>query len=197
MTRHRSLTWLLSCAILASCRDKPPEPEHDRDAPAAPAASRSELTWKVPPTWNVEKTAERGLYRAKYTLPASGNAKHPAEVLVQHLGTGKKADPAAKLAELAGEFEGKGSDEVAREELEVGRLQIELIEVTGAYRFPMGPPIPGKHKPLAHVIKDDWRAIAAGVRTPDGENWLFRMVGPSDSVAAARSAFRNMIESLK
>ncbi|HZO13427.1 MAG TPA: hypothetical protein VFB62_09210 [Polyangiaceae bacterium] len=199
MRRHwRRFLLAVSCLSALACKGAPPEPEHDPDGGSAPAASApGDLHWKVPPGWNVERTADRGLYRAKYKISASGDAKHEAEVLVQRLGRGPKAEIAPKLKEFLESFEGPGSDEPSREKMKVRDLQIELVEVAATYKFPMMPPAGPKKKAMAHVLKEDWRGIAAGVNAGERGNWYFQMVGPNDSVAAAKSAFVSMLESLE
>ena len=47
------------------------------------------------------------------------------------------------------------------------------------------------------MLKEDWRAIAAGVETKDRGNWYFQLVGPNDTVLAARSSFHDMLRSLR
>ena len=47
------------------------------------------------------------------------------------------------------------------------------------------------------MLKKKWRAVAATVVTKKRGVWLFRMVGPSDTVAASRSSFHNMIDNLR
>ena len=79
----------------------------------------------------------------------------------------------------------------------VREFQIRIVEIGATYRFPMGPAAGPNKKHAAHVIKEGWRGIAAGVVTPDRGNWFFRLVGPNDSVAATRSAFITLLESLQ
>jgi hypothetical protein len=76
-------------------------------------------------------------------------------------------------------------------------MQVAMLEVGATYKFPVGPRIGPKNKAPATVLKEHWRAIAYGVKTKDRGNWLLRMVGPDDTVAAARSSFRSMVEALK
>jgi hypothetical protein len=198
MMRHW-LPTLLGCALACTgCDRAPPEPEHDPDAAAGPQASApTDLHWKVPPTWDVERTADHGLYRAKYKIPAAGDAKHQAEVMVQRLGRGPKAEVAPKLEEFLGSFEGPGSKEPKREKFSVRGMEVELVEVAATYKFPMMPPMGPQKKTMAHVLKDNWRGIMAGVKAGDRGNWVFQMVGPDDSVAASRSAFRSVLDSIE
>lgn len=182
-------------ALLAGCENAPEEPTSNQ--PVAAPKTAKPLVWTPPPTWNVERTADKGEYRAKYTIPTAGDAKHPAELLVTYLGTGTQADVDAKLTGLLAEFEGEGVKNAKREELKVGDFTVKIMEVGATYKFPMGPPMGPNKKRAAHVIKENWRAIGAGVETSDRGNWFFRFVGPNDTVEGARSAFMAMMRGLE
>ncbi len=182
--------------MLVACENTPEEPIPSARVPNTVRSAKT-LHWTVPPTWNVERTAKKGEYRGKYTIPTTGDAKHPAELLVSKLGTGKKADIDAKLNALLAEFEGDGVKQAQRSELRVGTYVVKILEVGATYKFPMGPPMGPNQRHAAHAIKDHWRAIGAGVETSDRGNWFFRFVGPNDTVEGSRSAFMTMLENLK
>lgn len=188
---QHTAVWSLLLAM-TGCESAPAEPTPSRPKPVQERAPS--LEWTAPPTWNVERTAESGEYRAKYSIPTSGDAKHPAELLVSRIGN---ADVEERLEALLADFEGPGKEAAKREELTVGELTVSVLEVGATYKFPMGPPIGPNKKAPAHVIKDNWRAIGAGVKTKDRGNWFFRLVGPSDTVEGARSAFMAMLNGLK
>jgi hypothetical protein len=182
---------LLGAGILG-CEQAPAEPT--RAASAKPRVRKERLVWNVPPGWNVERTADSGMYRGKYSIPTSGDAKHPAEILVWTVGNDK--DLVEAVTDLVGGFEGKDV-QAAEDTLTAGTMTVNVTEVAGRYKFPVGPPMGKKKKHAAHVIKDDWRAIVATVKVPKRGRWVFRLVGPSDTVMSARSAFRAMLEGLK
>lgn len=177
------------------CEDAAPEPTSTPHV--ATTKSAKTLVWKAPPTWNVERTADKGEYRAKYTIPTTGDSKHPAELLVSKLGGGKQGDIDAKLAAVLTEFEGEGVKNAQRKELTVGDYQVKVLDVGGTYKFPMGPPVGPNQRRAAHVIKENWRALVAGVETKDRGDWFFRLVGPNDTVEGSRSAFMSMLENLE
>lgn len=189
-----SPTYVLLMALLGACESAPAEPTRA----SAPAPEKAKgLRWTVPPTWNIDRTASSGLYRAKYSIPSSGDAKLPAELLVQHLGTGKSADAQAKLSEFLSDWEGPGVAAAKRETLSAGQLEIATVEVAATYKMAMGPQVGPQKKAAAQVIKDNYRGIAGAVKTPDRGTWFFRLVGPSDTVEASRSAFLTMLEGLE
>lgn len=163
-------------------------------APPPPAPS---LDFTAPPTWTLDKTASQGTYRAKYTIPTAGDAKHPATLLVQNLGRGPKAAEDA-LDQLTRDFEGPKTDDgsasrpaIKRATLDDAAHPTSTLEVRGIYRFPLGPRRNGRA--AAEVLKENWVALAAVVTVPDGTRWLFRLVGPADTVDGAHSAFNSMV----
>lgn len=178
----------------SGCSRSAPEPEPSRERPALVDAEPS-LRWTAPASWSLEKAADSGRYRAKYTVPAQGNSEHPAEVLVTSLGVGAAEGLDAPLQELEADFGGPGAATPVRRTRRAGRFELRELEVAGTYKFPMGPRL--RNRPVAQVLKEGWRAIAVAVVAPDGERWFFRIVGPDDAVQAARSSFQAMIDGLE
>ena len=190
--RHVARCLLIAWVVTACSRRAPePEPSPERSAAAALPAS---LTWVPPAYWSLQKSAEKGLYRAKYTVPAQGNAANPAEVLVTRIGNGDASELDASLAELERDFDGPRAGTPARRVRQVRGFELRELELAGTYKFPMGPRV--KQRAVAQVMQERWRAIGVGVRTPSGELWFFRLVGPDDAVQAARSPFLVMLEAV-
>ncbi len=190
MTGSCSLALALG---LCSCQDPPPEPAPAPSAqPATPARSK-DLKWQAPAAWVLEKDAPSGNYRARYSIPSQGDAKLAAELLVQRFTGPSQLEQERDY--VVGLFE--KTDGPKTETGTAGALDITWVEIAGDYKFPMGPPMGKTRKHSAHVIKNDWTALMALVKTPQHGHWFFRIVGPDDTVAAARSAFRSMIEALE
>jgi len=179
-----------------ACEQAPVEPAPSNSA-ARPVRTANSLTWTAPPTWNVERVADRGLYRAKYSVPTAGDAKLTAEVMVSRVDAAAKGDLQKTIADFVSLFEGADKSPPKPEHFRVGDFEVTWVEVAGTYRFPMGPPVGPQKRVAAHMLKENWRGVAAGVKTKSRGSWFFRLVGPDDSVAAARSTFRTMIETLK
>lgn len=176
---------------LVGCQDPPPEPTPPPSS-AAPTRSK-DLQWQAPAAWQLEKDAPSGNYRAKYAVPSQGDAKLAAELMVQRFTGPSQLEQERDY--VVGLFE--KTDGPKTDTGKAGELDVTWIEIAGDYKFPMGPPMGKTRKHSAHVIKSDWTAIMALVKTPQHGHWFFRMVGPKDTVAAARSTFRSMIDALK
>jgi hypothetical protein len=196
----RTTTLLLSLAALfalatssGGCSRRASEPESTRET-AARETEVPTLAWSAPASWSLEKSADKGLYRAKYVVPAQGDAPHPAEVLVTYLGKGEADGLEAPLTELASDFEAL-NDGPRRAERSSRGFVLRELEVAGTYKYPMGPKV-GKRQ-VAQMMKPGWRALGVAVRSPTGELWFFRLVGPEDAVKAASSPFRAMLDGLE
>lgn len=190
--RGAGLALAIAMIALVGCEDRPKEPT---SSPRATASAVPTLRWTVPPSWSLDKSAESGVHRAKYSVPKQGSAKHDAELLVRRLGPGTKAKIDEQLELFLKDFEGPGVAEARREALTTGPFTTYLVELEATYKYPMGPRVKGR--PAATVVKEGWAGIAAGVMTPDRGNWIFTLVGPEDTVKAARSDLRNLLASLE
>ncbi len=186
---------LAACAAAApACSKSTPEPEPAAERPSPHAATT--LTWHAPASWTLEKSAPTGSYRAKYTIPAQGGAAHPAELLISTVGS-DAGDADRSLADLRSDFEGAESEHPETRTVTKNGFERRELEIAGTYKFPMGPKVGKKQRVAAQMLKEHWRAAAAAVKTPSGEWWFFRLVGPDDSVQAARSAFFAMLDGLE
>ncbi len=185
------------CALLsANCSRSPAEPTPTKSKQSTKSSRPKPLEWQAPATWSLEKRGKRGKYRAKYQVEPQGNDKHPAEMLITKL---PSADPIeAELTQLEKGFE-KSPEKSRRSHRKVGAFDVKTTEASGTYRLGVGPPIPGSKgkRQAAHVLQSNWRAIGAGVDAGPRGRWFFRLVGPSDTVEAARSPMLNMLNNLK
>jgi hypothetical protein len=208
-------TAVLLLAVVPGCGQSPPEPAQrgtdggvwappSRGAAASPGgaetarpSSRRPLEWETPAGWNVERTAERGSYRLKAQVPPVGNDKAPADFLARVVGRSDGVDADAELSAFFREFDGDVGSRARREALDAGGMAVRVVEVAGDYKQPMGPPMGPRGKHAAYVIQRGWRGIAAVAATPQRDVWLFRLVGPSDTVESARSAMHALLRSLR
>ncbi len=183
---------------LAGCSKAPAEP--DPPPPAASAAPAvAPLTWQAPGTWTtMDVPHSPGPKKASYRIPKQGDDKEEAEVNVFFFGTGAGGDPAKNFGEWFSQFDGDAGKAAAREELKTqGGLAVETVDVKGTYKIAMGPKVgPNKKAPM-QMVKENFRLYGAVVKTPDRGNWFFKLTGPDETVQAARSAFRALLESAK
>jgi hypothetical protein len=194
-TRLRS-AGLAAALALAACSKTPAEP--DRPPPAATAEPTVKpLAFDPPVGWTSVESEKKGETRALYKVPKIGDDKEDGELRLLFFGTGTKGDPMANVDEWLRQFDGDVGKTAKRESFDVGAMKVDTIEVAGTYKVPLGPAIgPNKKTPM-QMVKEKWRLYGAVVKTPDRGNWFFKMVGPDDTIQAARSALRNAIETAR
>ncbi|WP_437805069.1 hypothetical protein [Sorangium sp. So ce1078] len=196
--RRASLARAAMLALAVSaCSRTAAEPEPAPAVSGAPAVAP--LAWDVPGSWAALEAPRAGPRKALYRVPRAANDKDDVEVQVLSYGLGSKGDVEANFREWFAQFDGDAGAKATRESFEVRGMRVELVEVAGTYKIPLGPrPQAGARKrPPVEMVKDGYRLLGAAVRTPDRGNWFFRMVGPDETVQSARSAFLSLIESAR
>lgn len=189
------LIFALALALPA-CREKPKE----LDTPVATAGTApaiAPLSYEVPGTWTKLGEAQSGSKRASYKIPRAGADSEDAELTVLFFGTGSPGDADKHFREWLGQFDGNGWDSAARKTLESPAGKVDTAELLGTYKVSLGPPVgPRKQSPMS-MVKEKWRLYAAVVRTRDRGNWFFKLVGPDETVLAAKNALETALQSAR
>lgn len=157
--------------------------------PPGTGPSGQGLIWTIPPGWTAETPAS-AMRRAQYRIPGSAG---PGECAVFYFGPGEGGDAKSNAARWAGQFRRPDGNPIGdgfkTREIKVGDIPVLMVEVTGTYVGGMGGMPSGPERPNQMLLG----AIAKG---PDA-NWFFRATGPQATMEAQRSAFEDMIRSLK
>jgi hypothetical protein len=192
------LSRLAAAALLAlpACNKAPAEPEAHPSSSSDSAPAVAPLIWDAPPAW-AKLEVSGGPKKAAYQVAMAGDDKEEAEAQVLFFGTGAKGDPAANFKEWFDQFDGNVGAGASREAFAAHQLQVETVEVSGTYKIPLTRPPRGRKAAPVQMVKNKWRLYGAVVRTPDRGNWFFKLVGPDETVQAAKSAFRAMVESAR
>jgi hypothetical protein len=197
MPSARHLALALAAALLAACSKAPAEPERAPADTSEPTPAIAPLGWDAPGSWTKLPSPPSGPKKAVYRIEKVGNDKEEAEMNVFFLGTGSKGDPGAVFKEWFKQFDGDVGATAKREQLEIKGFQIETVEVSGTYKISLAPPKRGSKRSPVEMVKNGWRMHGAVVKTKDRGNWFFKITGPDETVQAARSAFRAMLETLR
>jgi hypothetical protein len=192
---HRSLT-AAALVTLAACNKAPAEPEAPSKA-SAEAPAVAPLTWDAPAAWAKLDGPRNGPQKAGYRVEKAGNDKEEAEVSVFFYGTGAQGDPEPNFKEWFGQFDGDVGATAKRDKFQAHGLEVETVEAQGTYKIVLTPPRRGMKKAPVQMVKNGFRLYGAVVKTKDRGNWFFKLVGPDDTVQAARSAMRGMLESAR
>lgn len=185
--RFRPLVPLFCSVLLGApaCRDKPQELSTPV-ATSAPAPAVAPLTYEVPGTWTKLGESQTGAKRAGYKVPKTGADSEDAELTVLFFGTGSQGDPDKSFKEWLDAFDAGAT--TSRKSFDAPAGKVDTLEVAGTYKVSLGPPVGPKKKSPMQMVKDKWRLYGAVVKTKDRGNWFFKLVGPDETVLAARSA---------
>jgi len=192
----RAAGALAAIVGLPACNKAPAEPDHQAGSEEASTAV-APLLWDAPGAWAKLEVRRTGSERAAYRIDTAGDDTEQAQAHVYFYGTGSKGDPATNFKAWFDEFDGNVGASAARETLAPHGLRIETVEVSGTYKIALTPTPRGRKESPVQMVKKKWRLYGAVVRTPDRGNWFFELVGPDETVQAARSAFRAMLESAR
>jgi hypothetical protein len=198
MAAPRRLSRLAAAVLLAlpACNKAPAEPEGRPASSSDQSPAVAPLLWDAPAAWT-KLDVSGGPKKAAYQVTKAGDDKEEAQVEVLFFGTGAKGDPVANFKEWFDQFDGNVGATAARETFAVHALKAETVEVSGTYKIALTRPPRGRKAAPVQMVKNKWRLYGAVVRTPDRGNWFFKLVGPDETVQAARSAFRTMVESTR
>ena len=190
-----------SCALalvvaLAACRDKPQEiSTPTMSAAAAPAVAP--LVYDVPGTWTKMSDSQVSAKRALFKVPKAGADTEDAELTVYFFGTGSQGDPDKIFKEWFDQFDGNAAATAERKSFDGAAGKVDTIEVAGTYKVSLGPPVGPRKKSPMQMVKEKWRLYAAVVRTKERGNWFFKLVGPDETVLAAKNALETALQAAK
>jgi hypothetical protein len=200
-----SFAALASHALLlaaTACNKAPAELDGTPASSSVAVAAVAPLQWDAPGAWaKLDLPSRPGGKKAVYRAAKAADDTDEGECFVAFYGTGAKGDPAAVFKEWFDQFDGNVGATAARESFAVaaggGALQVETVEASGTFKIALTPTPRGKKAAPVQMVKAKWRLYGAVVKTPDRGNWFFKLVGPEDTVQAARSAFRAMLQSAR
>jgi gluconolactonase len=155
-----------------------------------PAAKTKEFTagnlkLDIPEGWDA-KESSRPMRAAEIKVPAVEGDKEAGEIVVFFFGQGGAGGIQANIDRWVGQFEEKGrASKVTAGKTTQG--DFTLVELSGTYKKPIGPPIAGQSKPMP-----GWRVLGAIVSTKAGP-YFVKFDGPDKTVTASAKAFRTAI----
>ncbi len=152
------------------------------DAPATPTeVELGALTLKIPKDWK-QDSARKPLRLATFEIPAAKGDKEKAELAVYNF-PGGGGSVEANIGRWVGQFESKGR----KHRVSIGKAgdnQYYVVEVSGTYNKPVGPPIRRQTKPVKGS-----RMLAVILQLEQGVYFL-KMTGEDETVKAQAKALR-------
>jgi hypothetical protein len=156
MTRPVFVSRLLAGLVLGACvfafTGIQSVEAADKAAPKKPGKTVSvkvdDLTLNVPTTWKKTPPANR-LRKGQFNLPAAKGEKDPVEMVIYEFGGGG-GGVGANVRRWIGQFQAKGRvAKVLKGTSPQGPYIV--VDITGTYNMPVGPPINRKTKALANA----------------------------------------------
>lgn len=192
--RIHVISLALALAVAGGCSKSDDKKAGDK-APARQAlpvnnVDLGTLKLDVPKTWKPEPPRSR-MRKAQFSIP--GKAA-PVQLVVYYFGKRGAGNVQANLDRWVGQLkqpDGKPSKQAAKvDEKTINGLKVTTVDVSGRYTAAMRPGAAAKHN------SPNSRMLAAIVIAPDGP-YYFKLVGPAETVTAAKAGFDQMIASVK
>lgn len=151
---------------------------------SGPAGAKSfesgELKLAIPARWVQGQPANR-LRLAQFEIPAAEGDDEAGELVVSGPFGGSDED---NIDRWVGQFEADGrTSATSRGKGSLGDYVV--VELTGTYKRPIGPPIAGKSEPAP-----GYRMLGAILKLKEG-NYFLKLTGPDKTVADAAPEFRS------
>ena len=157
------------------------------------AKSKSELHFKAPPEWIVEKPSS-GMRVAEYRLPKVETDSDDGSLVLYFFGTDQGGSLQANLDRWISQIEqpdGSASKPKAKlETLTVNNLKISTIDLSGTYVAETAPGSGVRHN------KPDYRLRAAIIETPKGAYYV-KLFGPTNTLTRWDKSFNDYLQSFE
>jgi gluconolactonase len=140
------------------------------------------ITLTVPEAWK-EKEPSSNFRAAEIEVPAAGDDKSPGELVVFNFGAGGGGGVQANVDRWIGQFDAEGR-KVKVWKGKASQGEYTLVDLTGTYKKPIGPPIQMKSKPMP-----GWRVLGV-VLQAEGGPYFIKLDGPDKTINAAATDFR-------
>ena len=161
-------------------------------APTLSAADKTkkvmakDITLNVPTTWK-QSPASNNLRTAQFAIPKVEGDRDDAELVVYFFG-GAGGGVNANLERWSGQFQPGGKKQkIYKGESKQGKYY--LLDITGVYNKPIGPPINRQTNPTP-----GYQMLAVVLMVKDKGNYFLKLTGPQKTVAAASKALRVAID---
>lgn len=196
MNRHnaRGFFWSRAATLLvcgctlaagSGLRAGEPAPAADAQESAASDKTRSvragDLELKIPQSWKRREPKSESRV-AEYEIPAVEEDPEPGEFVVFYF-QGQGGSVEDNVKRWLSQFDAKGR-KAARFTGKCAAGNYTLLDISGTYNKPVGPPIAGKSKKLAR-----WRVINVYLETEQGP-YFVKLDAPARTAAKAQAALR-------
>lgn len=145
-----------------------------------------DITLNVPTTWK-QSPASNNLRTAQFAIPKVEGDKDDAELVVYFFG-GAGGGVNANLERWSGQFQPGGKKQKIYKGLSK-QGEYYLLDVTGVYNKPIGPPINRQTNPTP-----GYKMLAVVLMVKDKGNYFLKLTGPQKTVSSVSNALRIAID---
>ncbi len=144
------------------------------------------LTLDIPDTW-VQEKVRSAMRAAQFVVPGSdAKPEEVGELVIFYFGPQQGGTVDANIQRWIDQFVEKGRD-VKKDQGDSANGQYNLVNITGTYNKPFGPPFARQTKPAP-----GYQMLAITVNTPKG-NYFLKLTGPVKTVTAAEEDMKKAI----
>jgi hypothetical protein len=198
------LFWcaFLGASSLLGCRKTPEPSASDAGSPLTPSPNKTEtpqpmlsalppveITWVDPP--GLKRVPPKSpMRKASYEVPRAKGDADDGELAVFYFGPGEGGSIEANVDRWVKQFSGVDPGDVKRADREANGLREHTVEIV------RGTFDAGQMSIAAPGQKKDYALEGAIVEAPSGA-YFFKMTGPANTIAAARPAFLQLLDSVR
>lgn len=183
-----TLSMLMFVAAVAAAEDKPKDTKGEKKAEKVKTVEvkidrggKTLLTLNVPETWKQEKP-KSNLRLAQFVIPKAKDDEEGGVLALFNFGAGGGVQ--ANIDRWVGQFQPEEREvEISKGEIEKG--QYYIVEISGTYNKPIGPPVRRQSEPTPGS-----RMLGVILGIEEKGIFFFKMTGPDKTVAKERKTLR-------
>jgi hypothetical protein len=185
--------WGFGCAGSDAREDGKKDAKNDKSKGTVVTIDGLKST--TPGEWVEEKPTSKMRHK-QFRLPAVGDDKDNAELVIYFFGAGSGGSAEDNIKRWKGQFvppEGKKIDDVAKTKtFKVGDVDVTYLDVTGTYLFKERPFDPDAET----TRRPNWRMLGVVFESPNGP-YFMKLVGPADTVKHYKEGFDDWLKGFK
>lgn len=177
------IKFIVTGSVLATVAGIGPAMGDERADAKTTKITAGDITLTVPETWKKKEKSSSQFRIAEVDVPAAKEDKDNGELVVFYFGAGGAGGVDANVSRWIGQFEEEGR-KVRTFTGKSDQGKYTLVDLTGTYKKPIGPPIQMKSEPKA-----GWRMLGVILESEKG-NYFLKLDGPAKTIAAVEADYR-------
>lgn len=180
-----TLSTILSLCVFASH-------SFGQDKPGSTFTVGSGAVSVTAPAGWVKKEPMSNIIEAEYSIPPVGGDEMAGRLTAMGAGGSLEDNVNRWIGQFAGP--GGAAAKPQRDKTTVEGAQIEIVDLSGAYKDSMGG---GPFSGGKTVTRENYRMLGAIIQTNSKGNYFLKLYGPKATIDASAPAFHEMVKSVK